>query len=223
MAENIFTTITDAQIRDNIRESWKRADAACRRYGRTWYPKTHELTRDLANAAGLSVDTVAAIIAVLSPRSAWPTNVKNAAAVLVEAGHLSLDKAVSILFAHGYGRDPVVDTLNIAEGPRGLGGSITKARMIVSAEAPADFVTGQKVRSFYHNIADPKHSNDVTIDAWAAGVAMGRRLNNAEMSGLNTKQYTRIADQYRIVARELRMRALNLQAACWCEMRGSSR
>lgn len=220
---NIFTTTDDATMRENIRASWQRADAECRREGRAWYRDAHDLAADLAKEAGLTVDTVAAIMAVLSPRSAWGTNVRNTAATLVEAGHLNLDRAVSILFEHGYGRDPVIDTLNIGDGPRGLGKSIEKARTIAETENPIGIGYGQKTLSFWSNISDPKFSDDVTVDAWAAGVALGRRLNNAEMAGLNPTQYRRVADAYRAVARELRIRAHVVQAVTWCEMRGRTR
>lgn len=220
MTENLFTSTTDQAMRDNIRASWERADAECRRQGRDWYLSTHRLVTDLATVADVSIAEVAAIMAVLSPRSAWNTNVTNTAATLVEAGHLSADQAVDILRAHGYSpRDGVWRM----DGPRGLGRSVAKARAIATTRTIVGNVTGQKVLSFYNNIANPKHSDAVTIDAWAAAVAIGRRLTTAEMGSMTAKQYTRVADAYRIVAAELRMRAHVLQAACWCEIRGRAR
>lgn len=217
---NIFTETTDPAMRANIRASWDRADAGCRDQGRDWYPSTNRLVQALAITADVDPSVVAGIMAVLSPRSAWGTNVMNTAATLVEAGHLTADQAVDILDAHGYSpRDGVWRM----DGPRGLGRSVAKAMAIAESENPAAHVTGQKVLSFYGNIADPAHSDDVTIDAWAAGVAIGRRLSNAEMSGLTAKQYARIAEQYRIVAAELGMVPSELQATCWCEIRGRAR
>lgn len=220
MAENIFTATTDQQMRDNIRASWNRADVECRREGRAWYAEAHDLAADLADATGLTVDTVTAIMAVLSPRSAWPTNVMNTAATLVEAGHLDANRAIDILRSHGY--EPK-DGVWRMDAPRGLGSSIAKARRIAETENPVGIGYGQKTLSFWSNLSDPKFSNDVTIDAWAAGVTIGRRLSTAEMGGLTPAQYRRVADQYRAVAKELRMRAHVLQAACWCEIRGRSR
>lgn len=219
--QNVFTATTDESMRANIRASWDRASAECRRQGREWYASTHDLVTDLAAAAGLDVDTVAAIMAVLSPRSAWGTNVRNTAATLVEAGHLSTDTAIDILKSHGYGPDST--GVWRMDEPRGLARSIGKARAIVQAKSGAGIVSGQKVLSFWSNISDPKFSNDVTIDAWAAGVAIGQRLGNAEMSGMNARQYRRVADAYRAVAKELRMHGHVLQAACWCEFRGRNR
>lgn len=219
---SVFTEITDPAMRANIRASWDRADADCRDFGRDWYPSTNRLVLALADAADLDPTVVAGIVAVLSPRSAWHTNVKNAAAVLVEAGHLNLADAVQILWSHGYGRDPVIDTLNIGDGPRGLGTSIAKARTIAESESATAVGYGQKTLSFFHNIVDPATSDDVTIDAWAAGVALGRRLTNAEMSKLNAKQYARLAEQYRIVAGELGIVPSELQAVCWCELRNQT-
>jgi hypothetical protein len=217
---NIFTSITDPAIRANIRDSHGRADAQCRADGADWYPSTNRLVNALADAANLDPAVVAGMVAVLSPRSAWHTNVKNTAAVLVEAGHLTLDRAVAILYAHGYGRDPVIDTLGIGNGPRGLGASIAKARTLADG---GSVNYGQKTLSFLHNILDPAHSDDVTVDAWAAGVALGRRLTTAEMSGLTVKQYARMVEQYRIVAAELGIVPSELQAITWCELRGRAR
>lgn len=220
MAENLFTTTTDQAMRANIRASWDRADAGCRDQGRDWYPATNRLVTALAEVADVDPSVVAAIMAVLSPRSAWGTNVMNTAATLVEAGHLSADQAIKILAAHGYNpRDGVWRM----DGPRGLGRSVAKAMAIAESENPAAHVTGQKVLSFYGNIAAPVTSTAVTIDAWAAGVALGRRVTTAEMSGLTAKQYARVADAYRTVAAELDMPAHELQATCWCEIRGRSR
>lgn len=216
---NIFTATSDAAMRDNIRASWDRADAGCRDFGRDWYPSTNRLVLALAIAANLDPTVVAGIVAVLSPRSAWHTNVKNTAAVLVEAGHLDAMTAVDILDAHGY--RPVKGVWRMDE-PRGLGTSIAKARAIAESESATVVGYGQKTLSFFHNIVDPVMSDDVTIDAWAAGVALGRRLGNAEMSKLNAKQYARLAEQYRIVATELDIVPSELQAVCWCELRNQT-
>jgi hypothetical protein len=157
---------------------------------------------------------------VLSPRSAWHTNVTNTAATLVESGRLDAMAAVKILEQHGYApRDGVWRM----DGPRGLGMSVTKARTIAKTGDPTGIGYGQKTLAFWSNLSDPKFSDDVTVDAWAAGVALNRRLSPAEMGGLNARQYARIANAYRAVAKELRIRAHVVQAVTWCEMRGRVR
>lgn len=218
MPMNIFATVSDADQQANIRASWDRATAECRAQGRDWYPSTNRLVQDLAAAADLDPMAVVGIFAVLSPRSAWGTNVKNAAATLVEASHLDATVASKILERHGYERD-AADLVK----PSGLSGSLAKARAIADGESPATIVSGQKVLSFFWNIATPETSDDVTIDTWAAGVAMGRRLTTAEMGGLAAKQYLRMADNYRAVARELGIVPSVLQATTWCETRGRTR
>lgn len=213
---NIFITTSDATMRSNIRASYDRADAACRDFGRDWYPSTNRLVTALATAADVTVEVVAGIMAVLSPRSAWGTNVVNTAATLVEAGHLAADVAVDILRAHGY--EPIAGVWRM-DGPRGLATSCAKAMAIAESENASVVTYGQKTLSFFHNIVDPAGSDDVTIDAWAAAVAIGRRMSPKEMGGMTAKHYARIADQYRIVAAELGMIASELQATCWCEIR----
>ena len=218
---NIFAETSIPKMAANILESFTRADADCRHQGIDWYPSTNRLVMDFASAADLDPSVVAAIVAVLSPRSAWGTNVRNTAAVLVESGHLTHAAASAILKRHGYSaRDSQGN--DALSAPRGLARSITKARAIAESESTVH-VTGQKVLSFYWNILDPVHSDEVTIDAWAAGVAIGRRLNNADMSGLNARQYRRVADAYRMAATMLRLRPHVLQAITWCELRGRNR
>src|SRR5262245_59142191 len=176
MAVNAFDATSTTKMAANILESYVRADAQCIADGRAWYGDAHNLVTDLARAYDLDMAVVAAATAALSPRQAWAFNVRNVAATLVEDG-LDRAVAVAILNRHGYR----VESYDQLDAPRGLSRSTDKARAIVQTGDPS-LLTGQKVRSFADNIADPAQSDAVTIDAWAAGVAMGRRLNNAEMA-----------------------------------------
>jgi hypothetical protein len=192
--ENIFAAISDEQLRANIIDSYVRSSDACREDGMAWYFKAHTLAVELAHVAGISVERMAAIIAVLSPRSAWGTNVKNATRAAY--GELS--------------------------AMRGLGGSIAKARALLDGAPFEDVVKGEKVNAFWQNIYRPASSRAVTIDAWAAGVCAGRRLSNAEMAGLTTVQRRRLVAAYLDVADRLGIQGHQLEAVTWCELRGRS-
>jgi len=188
---NIFAERTEREFRQNILASYLRSDDQCRAEGRSWYHDAHDHAVRLAAIAGVTVERMAAILAVLSPRSSWGTNIRNATAI-AEARW---------------------------DDVRGLRRNVAKALALIDGAPISAHVTGPKVAAFLHNIAFPDTSNMVTVDSWAAGVAMGRRLSNAEMSALNITQRARIVAAYQDVASDLGLLPHEVQAVCWCEAR----
>lgn len=101
----------------------------------------------------------------------------------------------------------------------GLGTNEAKAIRIARGEDPGVVLGGGgKTRSFYNNILDPWHSQDVTID-----VHMGRALaNNLGLTDEGLADMTKYAERYRVLAdglkqaaAQLMLRPHALQAIIW--------
>lgn len=105
---------------DNILAAYVRASDSDIADGLAWYGDALELARELDPN---NIRRAVGIIAVLSPLTAWPLNVRRAREVYANNG---------------------VTT--------GLPDSIAKAKRIFDGENPDDVVSGKKVTSFYHNI-----------------------------------------------------------------------
>jgi hypothetical protein len=217
---NIFAEHTDAEFEKNIAATYDRADSACHAEGMSWYSNTNALAAELAGVTGLATEQVAAIFAVMSPRASWGTNVRNTAATLVEAGLVSADDAVAILERHGFGPDS--KGVWRLDEPRGLPNNVKHARALAAGEAAEDHVKGPKVSAFLDNIARPSTSRAVTVDSWAAGVAIGRRVGENETKDLTLTQRQRIIAAYQAVADRLGLRPHELQATAWCEVRNAT-
>jgi len=86
MNVDAFSERTDAEIleafRRNVRGCWRRADKANRIDARSWYPDAHELCLSLDNARGLSIETVAGVVAAISPGLRWESNVDYSRALI---------------------------------------------------------------------------------------------------------------------------------------------
>lgn len=156
------------------------------RHGLGWYELAHATACTLANENGVSVDTACGVIAALSPRSDWPQNVKRARELL-ETG----------------------DTY-------GLGNGRGKAKAIVAGADPLSVLSGPKTRAFYLNVADPEHSDAVTVDAHAFDAAAGRVTDDRTRKVLDrVGEYDRVADFYRRAARSLGLAPHATQAIVW--------
>jgi hypothetical protein len=151
-----------------------------------WYDRARQLAEDLARETGLSVRTCAGIIAALSPRLQWATNV---------------DAARKIARAAVAGEPQPVTA--------GTGSNRAKAWRIALGEDPELVLGGPKVRAFFANIMGDVES--VTIDIWAARAAEGEDNPNAPVR----RRYARLALAYCRVAERRGMHPRDVQAAVW--------
>lgn len=113
--------------------------------GLDWYRTAQATASKLASTYGTDTDTVARIIAVLSPRKRWSENVT---------------ASESIIRAWSEGRDiPTIAGM--------FGANVRKAWDIINGNP--DALKGPKVTRFYWNImGDDSH---VTLDVWAMRAA----------------------------------------------------
>jgi hypothetical protein len=181
------TTVTVNRLRkivDTIdHETWKA--------GMAWYETANAEARALAAKHGVPSDTVAAIIAALSPRCNWANNLDDTRLLLEDGpdnGFFAFDANVG------------------------------KADAILNAGFDVDTTLGgRKVRAFWRNIADPYGSLDVTLDSWM-GRALDVPADRAhgEQSYLDRAGvYDAISNGFRTVADDHGIMPNQLQAAIW--------
>lgn len=70
------------ELRDNLVLAYTQSSETARSNGLAWYPEARRIVRTWAKADGISVSSVACIIAALSPQVSWETNIIAARALL---------------------------------------------------------------------------------------------------------------------------------------------
>lgn len=186
--------LDDAAMRVAIRAAYDASSGSQRADGRDWYPKAGRIVASLADWADVDHESMAAILATLSPRNPWAWNVQDAAAFAHAATHgASMPRATT------------------------FGANARKAWTIATHRYDAR-VAGHKVRSFVANIVgDP---SAVTVDVWAMRVATNGKRDVAPSSA---SAYQRVADAYRAVALDVHERPCDLQAIIWVAAQGTDR
>lgn len=156
--------------------------------GAAWYPEAYGVCVSLAAQHGVSVETVAAVLAHLSARTPWARNVAGTAHLLATGG----GKLAGIL-------------------------STNHARALVAYHSPDPLATlnGPKVRAFAHNILGD-HETVVTIDVWAARVALGTDTATALDTIIGRAGvYAALAECYRRAAGKRGVSPATMQAVTW--------
>jgi hypothetical protein len=210
------TSATRTAMVRRITRAYRASTAAHRAAGLGWYAEAWRVANEIAEGlVGAGVWTswdertrdalarqVAGVIAALSPRCQWSTNVVWARAVM---------------FAAWNGLDmPAVSTKpnrrtawRIANGEHPLTalGTLSPTGRVIS---------GHKVRAFWANICGDVTA--VTVDIWAIRAAMGA---HAPADGsINAALYELTADAYRRAAAILGITPRECQAAVWVHTRG---
>jgi len=161
--------------------------------GRGWYPKINKLCKKHAKNYDTDSDTVAGIIASLSPRNRWERNLEDAITVL----------------------DAVRD--NVA--PEDVScGTYHKGKFKAFAVARKEvFIkpSSQKVYAFCQNIAQ-LNSDFVTIDVWHI-----RACGFNGDKGVGTVAYRQLHELTLQVAKDLGLKGYEFQAIVWESIRNS--
>jgi hypothetical protein len=128
----------------NILAVFDRATPANIEAGAAWYPTQGQTVIDYAHSFGYSVDTVAAVVAHLSPRTPWDRNITQAAVVL----------------AHG-------ETVGV------LGMNLRNAQKAMASDAPLDTLKGNKVKAFAANLLGDTEAVTVDVWAIRVALGHG--------------------------------------------------
>lgn len=175
---------------NNILRVFHQATADEIHHGLSWYMTARE------DAASLHSDVsiAAGVIAALSPGMKYDFNLLAAEALLA------------------------------GESLGGFGvrwyANVLKARLIIAGEPVLDVLQGLKVRAFYQCIMHPDDAETVCVDSHAYGVWSGKRITGEQMPHLDRRnRYGKVANDYRLAAKQVGMLPMQLQAVCWVSWR----
>jgi hypothetical protein len=184
------------------------ANDAERLNGRRWYADARDIACQIAADLSLSVETVASVIAALSPNNRWERNVVDARQLCTAFSLGGADDAAQIKTA----------TFNANK---------TKALRILSGAAPLTVLSGLKVRAFYACIMGD--SAAVCIDGHAYSVWQGERIPTTQTPKISPRLYSAIAADYSLAARIVsdvtgcHYSGAQLQAVTWVAWRRIAR
>lgn len=169
-----MTTTQTPSVR-NITRVFRSADAYQIDSAAQWYSDAYETASAFAAKHSLSVETCAAVIAVLSPMNSWGNNINLAARILSQGGH--------------------------ATGG-GLPANVAKANRLILGESPESVVGGQKVTNFYRSIVT-RGAEGLTVDRHAYDIAVNVRNSDATRPGISKGLYGQITGMYERAAKIL--------------------
>lgn len=172
------------------------------RHGMHWYREANRECIRKARELRIEPYLFIAVVAALSPQKKWESNIDDAVKYITSHGKAKIfatdamkQKCKEILAINGY-----------------IYGRCGK-HMIYNPEKVRKILKGRKVVSFFNNILVPHISMTVTVDRWA--------MRSVGMQGtLTNKKYGEIEDVHKEVAKEIGILPHELQAICWCKVRG---
>lgn len=154
--------------------------------GLAWYDRARREAERMSDAYGLSVAHCAGVVAALSPRCQWASNIRSAERMIGAAAAGETEPRVNGTLANR-----------------------AKAWRIACGEDPDTVLSGPKVRAFFANIMGDVDA--VTVDAWAARAAEGWDNPNAPVR----RRYELCAEAFRRAAHRRDMHPRDAQAAVW--------
>lgn len=152
------------------------------RGGVAWYFLAHADLKSMARRHGVTLEVTAAITAALSPNNKWIRN-------LIDA-----ENCLQFSASGGGAIDVKCGT---------YGENKTKAFRILQNEHPDTVLGGNKVKSFFQNLANPYDKYTVTVDGHAVAIVLGVRIPLSKSPQLSDKQYAVVAEAYRQATKEI--------------------
>ena len=207
-----------SELSDNAREIVARFTLATSQevqLGCDWYPSAFQIAGRIADKYDLRVETVAGVIAALSPSNRWERNVFDAEALIK-------------VWRAGATRDEVLDPdAPIIKVCTYLGQKTKAWDILHRFDPPMDewqeitqILKGVKTIEFFNCITNPK-LDDVCIDGHAYSVWLGERVTLHKVPNLTGKIRARIKQDYRdactFINEELHesYTAADIQAITW--------
>ncbi len=183
----------------NILAVFFTANPAELQHGSRWYPDALAACETIAQSYSLPINTVAGVVAALSPNNKWQRNIIDA------------DNLCRLYTSGGYddAAQCKVSTFN---------GNKQKALQILSGIAPLESLGGLKVRAFYSCILG---DDAVCVDGHAFAIWKGERIPTTKTPKISPKLYAAIAADYRNAANTINAvmgttyTAAQVQAITW--------
>ena len=194
---------------DSIIAMYFQSNTLDRQMGAQWYHNAYEVCVTLGEKYGFHPNTVAGVIAALSPNNKWDQNVED---------------AETMLRAYCYEipfENVKVSTYSINKD---------KARTIIELQLDSDqyiekVLRGNKTIAFYNCIAKDGNSDTPCIDGHAYNIWNGSVSNLKEVPSMSDKTFLLIQDAYRYAAKlissvtEKYHSAAQVQAITWVAYR----
>ena len=198
--------MTYSQLSHNAREIVAKFTLATSQevqLGCDWYPSALKIAARIGETYGLSAETVAGVIAALSPNNRWERNIIDAENIIKcwRAGGTRSDLLAVKVCTYGKMKEKAVDIL------------LTRIPI-------ATILKGKKIVEFFNCITNPA-LNDVCIDGHAYSVWFGQRLTMKEVPAIGKKLRSQIKTDYRdataFINEELgeHYSAADIQAITW--------
>lgn len=167
--------------------------------GAKWYEAAQDAAATIATRYSVSADTVAGVIAALSPNNRWERNLRDA------------DNLIGAYTLGGY--SDALEVKTSTYGPNRI-----KALTILEGVAPLEVLGGLKVRAFYSCIIG---GGDVCIDGHAYAIWRGERISTSSTPKISAKLYSAITADYARAAATINSvlgttyRACQVQSITW--------
>jgi len=160
-------------------------------FSTNWYEDASELARGLSIEFNLDYLKVCGIIAALSPLKSWNENKKLAVTFLRtgKARHTRLCEGKAIAIAN-------LSAWNLPE-------------------AISEVLNGNKIKSFFINIAFPTNQEIVTIDRHALSICLNRSIGARDYVGITDIQYNFFMGCYIEAGGILEVRPSAVQSVTW--------
>ena len=196
---------TSTAFVSNILSVYYSASITERIEGTEWYCAAQRIASGFSEQYGVSLQTAAAVMAVLSPQKAWTKNIDEASRVL----------------------DMFSRTLSAAEASKTpklfcTGAQRAKLLQILSGEKTAEeVITSPKVLAFYCGILTGGQTDSVCVDGHAVNIANEgtRRIGISAAKTPTPKQYLAYAEAYREAGCIVGLTGTQMQAVTWVTYR----
>lgn len=185
----------------NILKVYRRATEQDISGGIEWYARAKREALMIAKTFDIPVSTVIGVMAALSPNNRWDRN-------KVDAYNMCSS------FTKDLGQDAFkVSTYNAMKEKAW---SILQDKLTSDADI-LERLNGQKIRSFYSNIAG---LDEVTIDGHALNIARGKREGlTSDKTNIGVKAYRDLQSAYVKAAKRVNVAPHELQAITWTTWR----
>jgi hypothetical protein len=171
--------------------------------GAEWYPAANHAAQIMAIRYSVTLETVAGVIAALSPNNKWERN---------------LTDADSMIRAYSMGGHNAADSIKVGT----YNANKTKALAILSGDDCLQILGGLKVRAFYDCIIG---GDSVCVDGHAYAIWTGGYIPTTKTPKITPKLYDAISADYRLAAATINCilqaeySAAQIQAITWVAWR----
>ena len=194
---------------DSIVAMYFQSSILDREIGSQWYHHAYSVCVTLGEKYGFNPNTVAGVIAALSPNNKWERNVEDAEAMLRAYCYEIPFESVSVC-SYSANKDKAITIIEL---------------MLESDELICKVLRGNKTIAFYHCIAKDGKSDTPCIDGHAYNIWNGSVSNLKAVPAMSDKTFRMIQDAYRDAANLISEvsgkvhTASQVQAITWCAYR----